>query len=229
MLQLRETRIVRSKHENVLGGHIIPEEGIALVYVQEGNETKVQASTGANGEVFAGVSWSRNSAPGRVPFVQEGTVHISEKVELVRAPIAGQLSVKVSGVQKEIVNAAPANADEVQLSGLNLIFFAGEKNKAFEAQFLYEPTTTEARTIIGDGPHGGLSSTYQSVIGTLKDAVFATSYFDASADWSGVLFVKTGAGGNFVPGTANDHVANVIVKGIPNGSNPFLILSCNVA
>jgi hypothetical protein len=229
MLQLRETRIVRNKHENVLPGVIIAEEGIALVFVKDNGETKVQPSTGANGEIFAGVSLSRNTAPASLPFVQEGVVANSGSVELVRAPIAGQLNVKVNGDQKTIVATAPANADEVQVVGRNLVFHADVKGAAFTAQFLYAPTVVEARTVIGDGPIGGLSSTAEGVIGVLKDAQLGTNFFDASADWHDAMYVKLAAGGTFTVGTANDHVPGVIVKNAPNASNPFLVISIMVA
>lgn len=229
MLQLRETRIVRNKHENVLPGVIIAEEGIALVFVKDGGETKVQPSTGAANEVFAGVSLSRNTAPASLPFVQEAVVGNTGVVELVRAPIAGQLNVKANGEQLTIVNTAPANADEVQVSGRNLVFHADRKGASYTAQFLYAPTVTEARAVIGDGPIGGLSSTAESVIGVLKDAQVGTNFFDASADWSDAMFVKLGANGTFTVGTQNDHVPGVIVKNAPNAGNPFLVISIMVA
>ena len=229
MLQSRETRITRTKHANVVSGHVIPEEGMALVYVKEDGETKVQLSTGAAGEIFAGVSQSRNSPPAALPFVQEGVIPAVEAVELPRTPIAGQLLVRVAGTQKTIVTGAPADATEVQLSGRSLVFFAGERAKGYSAQFLYAPTVTEARTVIGDAPIGGLSSTAQGVIGRLLDAEFSTNMFDASADWTDVMFVKTGPGGTFVPGTANDRIQNAIVKNAPNSGNPFLALGINVA
>jgi hypothetical protein len=229
MLQLRETRIVRSKHENVLSGTIVSEEGMALVYAKEDGETKVTLSSGADGEVFAGVSQSRNSPPAALPFVMDQAVPAAEVLELPRTPITGQLLVKVGGAQKTVVNAAPANAGEVQLVGRNLVFAAGEKGKNVFVQFLYAPTVTEARTVIGDTPIGGLSSTAQSVIGTIKDAQFATNMFDASADWSDALYAKLGAAGTFTVGTEADHIPNVVVKNAPNASNPFLVLSIQVA
>lgn len=229
MLQLRETRITRTKHENVLSGVIIPEEGMALVYVKENGETKVTLSSGAANEIFAGVSFSRNVAPASMPFVQEASIPVAETLELVRTPNAGQINVKVAGVQKDVVSAAPADATEVQLSGRTLVFFAGEKGKSVTAQFTYAPTVVEARSVIGDGPHGGLSSTSQSVIGTLKDAFFATNMFDASADWADAMYVALGAGGTFVPGTLASHIPNVMVRNSPNAANPFLVLSVNVA
>lgn len=229
MLQLRETRIVRNKHENVMPGVIIPEEGIALVYVKDGGETKVQPSTGAANEVFAGVSQSRNTAPASLPFVQEGSVGNTNAVELVRTPIAGQLNVKVGGAVKTLVNTAPADATEVQIVGRNLVFHASAQGASYTAQFLYAPTVVEARTVIGDGPIGGLSSTAEGVIGVLKDAQLGTNFFDASADWTDAMFVKLGANGTFTVGTQNDHIAGVIVKSSPSGSNPFLVLSIMVA
>lgn len=230
MLQLRETRISYTAHENVLSGVIIPEEGMACVYVKENGETKVTLSSGADGEVFAGVSFSRNTAPASLPHVQEQAIPSANTVELVRTPIAGQLNVKVNGVQKTVVSSAPADADEVQLSGRVLRFFAGEAGKEVTAQFLYVPTVIEARTVIGDGPHGGLSSTAQGVIGLLKNAQFATNFFDASADWSNAMFVKLAAGGTFtVAADASEAIAGVVVKNGPSAANPFLVLSANVA
>ena len=42
MLQLRETRIIRSLPERVAPGVVIPEEGIPLSYVKVDGETCVQ-------------------------------------------------------------------------------------------------------------------------------------------------------------------------------------------
>jgi hypothetical protein len=229
MLQLRETRIVRNKHENVMPGVIVPEEGIALVYAKDNGETKVQPSTGAAGEIFAGVSLSRNTAPASLPFVQEGVVGSTAVVELVRTPIAGQLNVKLNGTQLTIVSAAPASESEVQVQGRNLVFHANAKADGYVAQFLYAPTVVEARTVIGDGPIGGLSSTAQSVIGVLKDAFVGTNFYDASADWSDTMYVKLAANGMFTVGTEADHVPGVIVRNAPNAGNPFLVISLNVA
>ena len=230
MLQLRETRIVRTNHMPVVSAAVIPEEGMALVYAKELGLTKVQLSTGVAGEIFAGVSFSRNSHPGQVPYVQEQLVPANLTVTLVRAPIAGQLLVQLNGGEAlRIVSASPAAANEVQLSGSNLVFFSGAAGALVSAQFLYVPTVVEARTFVGDAPIGGLASTAESVIGLLKDAQFSTNFFDASVDWSDALYVKLAAGGNFTVGTAADHVQNVVVYNAPNAANPFLALSATVA
>lgn len=229
MLQLRETRIIRTTHSPVLSSVLVPEEGMALVYEKENGETKVKLSAGVAGELFAGVSISRNIHPGSLPYVQEATVPATGTIELVRAPIAGQLLVKLAGQQLTVVSGAPADATEVQLSGATLVFAAGQAGKSAMAQFLYVPSVIEARSVIGDGPVGGLASTAESIIGVIKDAEFATSMFDASQDWSNTLYAKTGPGGTFAPGTAADHIFNVVVKNAPNASSPFLVLGMTVA
>lgn len=229
MLELRETRIVRTTHSPVLSSVIIAEEGIALVYEKENGETKVRPSTGVAGEMFAGVSVSRNVHPGQLPYVQESVVGEDGTFELVRAPIPGQLLVKVAGVQVEVVSGSPADATSVGLDGLSLKFAAGQAGKPVFAQFLYVPSVVEARTVIGDGPIGGLASTAEEIIGVLKDAEFATNMFDASVDWQDALFAKTGPGGTFTVGTASDHIYNVVVKNAPSAASPFLKLGMTVA
>ncbi len=246
MLQLRETRIVNSQPNDVLTGHIIPEEGLALAYVKEGADTKVQLSTGAQDEVFAGVSFSRNCPPAVLPVVLEGVVNADAQFVLPRNPVAGQLLVQLSGQSnpQTIVVGAPGGLDEVQVIPLALQFLAstgtppagGAEGLAVRVQFLYSPTVQEARSIIGDAPIGGLPSSAQGSIGVLKNAIIGTNSYDASVDWSNALFVKTlAAGGDaskrgvFTVGTAGDHIPNVVVRVAPSAANPFLVLSLNVA
>lgn len=229
MLQFRETRIARSNHMPIVSSVQIPEEGMALVYAKEDGVTKAQPSTGAAGEILAGVSLSRNVHPARLPLVVEDVVPVTLTVTLPRTPIAGQLLVKVAGTQVAVGAGAPADAAHVQLVGNQLTFFAGEAAKAYTAQMLYVPNVLEARAAVGDAPIGGLASAIEGVIGVLKDATFSTNFFDASVDWSTALYVKLAAGGTFTVGTANDHIPNVVVQNSPNSANGFLILSLNVA
>lgn len=228
MLQLRETRIVNSQPHDVFTGAVIPEEGMALAYVKEGVDTKVQLATGVADEVFAGVSYSHNTPPAVLPVVLEGTVSVTGTFALPRNPIAGQLLVKVDGAIKTVVAGAPA-AGEVQVGSLQLNFHISMAGLPVVVQMMYSPTVQEARSIIGDAPIGGLSSTAQGSIGVLKNAIIATNAFDASADWSSALFVKLAAGGVFTLGTVGDHIPNVIVKNSPSAANPYLVLSLNVA
>lgn len=229
MLQLRETRILRTDYAPIASGVTIEEEGIALAYVKENGETKVRPSTGAPNEIFAGVSLSRNTAPGFLPYVEEQVIPTGLSVTLVRTPVAGQLYVEVDGVGKTVVTTTPSDATEVQLSGSNLIFFAGENNKTVRAQYHYVPSVTEARAVLGDVAIGGLGSAAVGMSGILKNARFGTNFYDASVDWTSALFVKLAAGGKFTVGAANDHIPGATVLNTPNEANPFLVLNINVA
>lgn len=228
MLVLKDTRIITNLPHDVATGHVIPEEGMALVYVKEGAETKVRTSQGQAGEIFAGVSFSRNTPPSFLPMVIEAVVDADNTLELPRNPLAGQVRVVIDGTPATIVAGAPAAPDEIKVGNLELIF-NGSAGLPVVVQMMYELTVTEARSIIGDAPVGGLASTALGSIGVLKNAIFGTNFFDSSADWSSALYVKTAANGMFTVGTALDHIPNTIVKNSPNAANPFLVLSTNVA
>ena len=74
MLQLRNTRIYKSLFENLATGVAIQEEGVALAFVKEAGETKVQPSTGAAGERFAGFAIARNMPPQTLPQDDTGAI-----------------------------------------------------------------------------------------------------------------------------------------------------------
>jgi len=226
MLQLRETRVVYTGHEAVATGVVINEEGIALAYVKENGATKVQPCTGVAGEIFAGVSLSRNAPPAALPMVNEGIIAADGTFEMGRVPNAGQLLVKVGGTAFTIVTTDPS-VEEVKVTGSTLQFQVAEAGNQVFAQMVYTPTVIEARTIVGNIPAAGIPQT--DTIGTLKDATFGTNYFDAAVDWSDALYVKLGPNGTLTKGTAADGIPNAIVKNSPSPASPFLVVSIRVA
>lgn len=230
MLQLRNTRIFKTLFENLATGVAIQEEGVALAFVKEAGETKVQPSTGAAGERFAGIAIARNMPPATLPLVEEGVVDASGTGSLTRAPLAGQALIKVGGVAFTIVNdpAAVPGAGEIVLVGAGYKVEAINAGKAISAQYLYAPSVQEARTVIGDAPYGGLAANALGTIATLKQAEVATSFFDASADWTEATYAKLVGGGKFAPADAATGIPGVIVKNSPNVGTPFLILEINV-
>jgi hypothetical protein len=230
MLQLRSTRLYKSLFEALATGVAIQEEGIALAFVKENGETKVQPSTGAAGERFAGVAIARNMPPASVPLVEEGIVAAGGSGALARSPIVGQLLVKVNGTALAVVNdpTHTPTAAEVVVVGGSYKTHADNVGKSVVFQYLYAPSVLEARQILGDAPYGGLAANALGTIGTIKQAEIGTSFFDASADWTDTTYAKLGAGGKFLPATASDGVRGIVVKNSPNAGNPFLVLDLNV-
>ena len=231
MLVQKYTRFFNTEHRDVEPGVVIEEEGIALVYTKVNGRTYVRPSTGAAGEVFAGFSVSRNSTPKYLPKILAGKlIPDSGVIDLGRIPLTGQILVKVGGVSGSVleVSANEPVAGKVQLQGQKLFFFQGtpadgsnpavigDIGKEVYVQFIYEPTVAEARTIIGDGPIGGLPSTNQERIGiAARMEELGTTYYDASADWSGVFNPKLGADGRLTTGGSGTTLQNVIVMETP--------------
>lgn len=228
MLQMRNTRLYKSLFEQLASGVMIQEEGIALGYIKENGETVVQPSTGANGERFAGIALARNMPPNTLPMVEEGSIEEGSG-ELTRAPIAGQLLVTLDGVAAEIVATADLVAPgKVFVSGANYQVDAADVGKKARFQYHYVPSTVEARTILGDLPYGGLAANATGTIAVIKQGTVATSFFDASADWSNTTYAKLGAGGRLMPATAATGIQGVVVKNSPSVGNPFLVVELNI-
>lgn len=232
MLNLRETRITLNRHANVLPGVVIPEEGTALVYVKKDGETFVQPSTGAGGELFAGLSLERNLPPRSMPFIQEYELSETGIIKLPRTPIAGQIAViEGSDVRSVTTGDEHPTGDNAVLNGDELLFDTDTaEGRVVRVQMLYVPDMEEARTYVGDAPFGGQASAITGVIGRILDGEVATTCVDVSKDWTNALQVVLAADGRFAPYSGSGTpIPQVVVKNTPNASNPFLILGINVA
>jgi hypothetical protein len=216
-----------TEHRDVVSSVVIPDEGVALVFVKEGGIAKVQPSLGVAGEIFAGVSLARNVPPAFVPMVEEFVIGAGLSKTLLRAPLSGQIQIKVDGVSKTIVAAAPANAAQVMVVGSALGYFAGEVNKTCTVQYMYEPTVVEASLFVGQAIIGGMAFQSMSVVGLITRGDITTNHFDASVDWSNAMAVKLGANGNFTTTGSGITVPNAIVLNSPNVENPMLTIRLN--
>ncbi len=225
MLNMMNTRIVDSDSAPVATGVLIAEEGVALTYVKENGVTKVQPGAGVAGEVFAGVSLSRNAPPAVMANVQEFTIPEGGIVELARTPIAGQLLIKIDGSAATVVGVAPASAGEVQMAGAEGTFHGDDIGKKAWVQYMYEPSMMEARSFVGDIPQGiNLASTTMGVIGRITRGYVSTNMFDASVDWSDALEVKLGAGGVFTVGGSGITVPGAVVMNAPSSEDALLTI-----
>ena len=225
MINLKFTRTFDTANSPVLDAHLIEEEGFALIYVKQGNDTVVRKSQGAGGEVFAGFALSRNAPAAQLPLVSEGiTIDQAAGYTLPRLPVTGQLRLVIDGTDATLVGGAPAAAGEVQVAGDALTFHAGDDGKTLDIFMMYEPTVTEARQFTGDAPVGGLSSIEQSVVGLFTRGDICTNMFDMSVDWSAVTYPTLGADGVLTNGGGGETLTNVIVLEAPSADNAFLVL-----
>ncbi len=228
MLQLRDTRITLATHSPIVPGVQILEEGLALVFKKVNGETCVQPSTGAAGEIFAGVSFERFAPAGRLPFIRQYTVPVGGVINLPRTPDAGRIAV-ISGSTVIVPVAGddrPEDATSIAINGDQLLLAEAAEGSAVTVQMLYVPDLEEARTLQGDGAFGGHASLLTGVIGRLNDATVGTTCFDPTKDWTDVLRVALGADGMFIPSTsAANAIPGVVVANSPNAANATLVLT----
>lgn len=226
MIEQKFSRTFRTEHRPVKTGVIIEDEGQALVFEREGDQSVVTVSTGADGEVFAGISLSRNAPPSFNAQVLQVKVPATKKIVLPRVPLTGRILVKVAGVKKTIAATAPGDATAVQLVGDTITLHASVAvDTVVDVTFQYELTVSEARTLKGDAPMGGLPSSAQGVIGMVIKGDISTSYFDASIDWAGALKVNLGVDGIFTVGGDGTEVPGAIIVSAPSVSNPQLVIA----
>lgn len=228
MLVQKYTRYFLTEHRPVEEGLRLTEEGLALVYAKQGTETVVRPSTGAEGEVFAGFSLARNSPPTTLPWVGQGVVPASGQIELPRLPLATQILIKVQGEVRTVKAAAPENASEVLVAARVITFHADDVGSEYYIQMQYEPTVSEARTLIGDAPIGGVPSGAQDQIGVITRGDVATTLYDASADFSTVFNPSLGPDGILTVGGSGTVLTNVQVVSTPSADNTALVVRVNV-
>lgn len=224
MLNNQFSRIMKTATEQLLPGSAVPtEEGQALVYVKgDDGQTYVKVSSGAAGEIFAGVTRGRPLPPALVPLVHRAVVDSSGKVELPRAPKGQEWSVV------DVASKSAMDKATITLTGNVLQFQSAAKGKTVDVVLQYVPSVEEARTFVGDMPFGGNPFAIGSV-SVDKVSEVHTSNYVADADWTAALGVKLAADGRFAPATAADAIPGVIVKNSPNVSNAYLGLGINVA
>ncbi len=238
MLNLKQTRFGNSQHLPVVDGVTIMDEGLALVAIMVNGDMKVKPSAGVAGEVFAGISFSRNSIATSAPSVIEQVVPASLGIPLGRAATAGQISIVLTdvatgiAVAATIVSVAPASANEVQMTTAgNLVFFAGRAGSKVRVVFQYTPTAVEGQALKGNMPLGLLPASVYGIVGVLTNMQeVSTSCYDASVDWTGATTagapqtVKLGANGLFTVGGTGTSVPNCTILHAPSVDSPFLTL-----
>lgn len=228
MINQKYTRLFLSEHRKLETGTIVLDEGQAMVNVKEGNETVVRPSTGAQGELFAGISMTRNSPPTTLQWIGEGVVPATGAIEVPRLPLTGQILVKQGNEKLTVVAGAPASDAEVQLVGQVLTFHADSIGGAYKLQLAYEPSMQEARQYLGDMPIGGISASYQGVIGVITRGDVATTWYDAASDFGVALQVRLGADGRFTTSGQGTVVPGVTVLTAPSADNSSLVLRVSV-
>lgn len=230
MLQLANTRFGSTFNRAVATGVTIWTEGTALAYVMENGQAKVRPSQGTPGEVFAGVSLSRNSQSRRLTEILSFSIPVSSPyvINLPHEPNAGELAVR--GFDLSVT--APA-AGEVQAQGKVLTFNAADAGKVIEVSLAFTPSILESVMAAGNDPIGGLPSAAVGAVGVIKEGDIFTDQYDVTADWVGngvdPVPVYLGADGRFTTKTGGSLLSSVTILQTPASGSAFLGLSVRSA
>jgi hypothetical protein len=231
MIAYQNTRFTKTANAEFVPGADIDEEGMALVWVMWQGQSRVQPSTGAADEVFAGFALSRATPPGFLVKVQEGVVPdagaMKGKVQLDREPDQAQLFVRVGStdITVNVGTGVPGTAGEANLDGQTLTFHPDQEGGQFFAQFHYEPSLSEAKHITGDTPIGGNPAVERGRVGLIYDGnPIVISNFDASVDWTGVMHPTLGANGLLTVGGSGTELTGYVIKQSPSAASPYLTL-----
>lgn len=226
MILQKFSRIFYTEHRPASNGLKLPEEGMVMTYVNEGQDVVVNTCNGGAGEVFAGIALARNTPPLFLTHIVEGTVEGTE-IELPRIAVAGQALVKVGGQVKTLVADAAAidTAAKAAVDADVVHVHADMEGEAYEILFKYEPTVAEAAQMTGDVAIGGLSQHVVGDVGVITRGDVATTYFDAGVDWNGVIDeVYMGPGGIFTTDSTGELAKGVTVVSAPSAGCPYLVV-----
>lgn len=227
MLKLNNTRFARSSSTPIATGVTIAESGIPLALVREGSVSKADVCADSTTQVFGGVAMTLHTPPLFLPMVFSAVISANNTIDIPRQPKNGQIRVVIGGVGLTKVDVAPDATSKFQVLTGSLKFFGNSGNTAY-VQMHYEPTVSEARSILGDVAPGGLASAAVGIIARMTEGQASTNYYNASKDWSSALYVKVVAG-LFEPAIKADAISGVAVLSTPTSADPFLTLSIKVA
>jgi hypothetical protein len=217
MLFLNKTRVVASKPMKVASGVTIADEGQALVVVNEGGQAVVKPSTGAPGEVFAGVAAFERRTPTTLAAVKRyagtgavQTINIANYVD-------GSAYITIDGAD---LNATTPQAT-ITSAGVLTITAAVASTSVIEIAYTYQPTVIQAQRLVGTNfPFTAVAAGAQ--VGTIYTGEVYVSNFDTSVHWVGGGNVNLGANGTFTNTGADNLIAKAFVCHAPTESEPYL-------
>jgi hypothetical protein len=229
MLRYELSKIVDTTEKPVAVGATVTAEGQALVNDAVGGGVK--PSTGAAGEIFAGISMAQQLTPLALPKVDRFVVAADKTITLSSLPLAGTLRVTRTDTGA-VVAAAALTGDGLKytLAGAVITVDPASVGITLEVTYRYAPTTLQVKVIQGDIPPGGAAALLIGSVGMVTKGDVVTTEFDTAADWSTVsasVPIKLAANGLFTVGGSGATVAGAYVVKLPSADAPFLGIHIN--
>ena len=221
MLELNKCKIIETNSAHPASGVSSLEEGVALVYVLEDGEVKVQGSTGAAGERFAGFAQIRHVTPNTAVASSVSTVPTAApyEVTLASTPRTGEIRVTIDGTAAAGTGAA---AGAYGIAANVLTFDAADAGKTLEVAYRYDLTVAQANMLFGVNATSQDFGSNFSVNFVSTGDVFISNY-NITDDWSDTTAdIKLDADGNISTSSAAGTVLDAMVISTPAQSGGFL-------
>lgn len=232
MLDISQTkRIITSEYDvSQLSGPI--EEGALVVGVLEDNKVKMQAATGAAGEVAYGFAYSAFVTPTSAPVTEEVTVAADGSILLNNVVSAGVAPVvyastydAISGVAKRGALLSGGSVTGNVISGVSGV----KAGDVVIVTYRFDLSAQQAQEYVGNltSPR---PSEVTGTIGVIKTGRVYTSKFDTSVDWTVALApgsIKAGPAGTVTTAGSGAAVPSAVVYELPSASSQFLGLDVN--
>jgi len=233
MLYFPQTRIELSVERPVAQGSQITAEGAALVSNLTGGVYGVKQSTGAAGEVFAGVSINSVTSLTQAPKIEESVLGNTNAIFLAADPLPGTVLVVRKDTGAVLTAAASADATHYAVSGTNakqFLFDAALQGVAIKVVYAYAPTLVQAMALQGNVLPGGPAGQYLGQVGVVTRGDAYTDQWDTSADWSSAVGVVLLANGKFGPtAVAANAIRGIQIIELPTAGRSYLGLNINAA
>lgn len=219
MIHTNLSVISRSNERKLATGATLFDEGVALVATYENGELRVKPSTGANGEIFAGVAINQRQQLRTLPNVEKVTTDADGKALLTYAPVPS--TTRVPGLAEDVSVAT----GKFVISNNQLE--TATSNTEYVVSYTYSPSNIQAMSIQGDVLPGQAISGVMGSTTVIESGEVYTSSFDTTCDWSNPTSVRLGANGKFTT-SGTGTVVKCLVTKAPVVGAPVLGLSFNV-
>lgn len=219
MIHTNLSVLSRSSERKLVTGVALFDEGVALVATYENGELRVKPSTGAPGEIFAGVAISQRQVLRTLPNIEVVTTDAEGNVTLAFTPVPG--TTKVNG----LVEAAELATGKFVLTG-NVVA-TSTPDTVYTISYTYSPSSVQALSIQGDVLPGQALAGIVGSTTVIESGEVYTSSFDTTCDWSNPTTLRLGANGKFTT-SGTGSVVKCLVTKAPVAGAPTLGLSFNI-
>lgn len=221
LLHFELSKLFNTVERPVAKGATVTQEGSALVWNATGNG--VQPSSGAAGEIFAGVSFSQQMTPLQFPEYDSLTATSPASgqptVTTGNLPIAGTIRVyDVTTGTLQTAGTPTTTANQYSIAGSVITLNAAAAGHVIQVSYRYAPTTAQVLSVQGNIPPGGSSGLLLNSTGVVLNGDVVTTEFDTSVDWTTVSAtnpVTLGANGIFTIGGTGTALPGAFVTQLP--------------